>query len=147
MRPVIKGLLVGCAALLVLAGIVVFVAVRFVQANKGKLQAQAAQVRAQGQEFGRSATESACVAETMSTYRNDSSILGEARARIWLSACLETSRRGSTFCAGVPSNDEIMRTVTWRLTECSRIGLDGDKGCTRILAEVQKHCETVRGRS
>lgn len=113
-------------------------------AEQGRVQAQAAQVRAQGQEFGRSATDAECVAETMRTYRKDSSILSQVHARIWLSGCLESSRRDSGFCASVPPEKEIMRSVTWRLAECSRAGLDGDRGCTRVLAEVQKHCDKSR---
>src|SRR5687768_16399063 len=141
MRPVIKGWFIGCAVLLVLAVIAVLAGIRYVRQNKGRLQAQAAEVRAQGREFGRSANESACVAKAMSDYRNDSAIFGEVRVRIWLSGCLESTPRDSGFCASVPPTAEIMRTVKWRLSECSRIGLDADKGCTRILTEVQEHCE------
>lgn len=141
MKPLAKGLLTGCIVLLVLAAIAVFAGMRWLNANKGRLRAQADQARAEGREFGRSATATACVAKAIETYRGDMSFIGEARARVWLNGCLGTSTPEGAFCAQVPPKDEIMRTVTWRLGECSRLGLDGDKGCTRILQEVQVYCE------
>ncbi len=141
MKPLAKGLLTGCIVLLVVAAIAVFAGVRWLNANKGRLRAQADQARAEGREFGHSATASACVAKAIETYRGDMSFIGEARARVWLNGCLGSSTPESAFCAQVPPKDEIMRTVTWRLGECSRLGLDADKGCTRILQEVQAYCE------
>jgi hypothetical protein len=142
MKPLAKGLLTGCIVMLVVAAIAAFAGMRWLNANKGRLRAQADQARAEGREHGRSATASACVAKAMETYRGDMSFIGEARARVWLTGCLETSTPEDAFCAQVPPKDEIMRTVTWRLGECSRLGLDADKGCTRILQGVQSYCET-----
>ncbi|MGZ5442954.1 MAG: hypothetical protein ACXW5U_12950 [Thermoanaerobaculia bacterium] len=141
MKPLVKGLLIGCLVLVVIASIALIAAVRWLGANKDRLRAQADEVRTEGRVFGRSATTSACVAKTFDTYRSDTSFVTEARARVWLIGCLETSTPEPAFCAQVPPTAEIMRTVNWRLGECSRLGLDGDKGCTRILTEVQKFCE------
>ena len=74
-------------------------------------------------------------------YRGDSSLLREVRARVWLTGCFDTATPESELCTGVPRTSEIMRTVTWRVAECSRRGLDGDRGCTRVLEEVQRYCE------
>ena len=144
MRPVIKGLLVGCVALIVLAGIVVIVGVRLVRKNAGRLTDEMAQMRTQGEQFGRSASESACVTEAMSRFRNNTSFFREPHTRMWLSSCLESSQRDSAFCAEVPPADEIMRSVRWRMDECSRLGFGGDNRCQRILAEVQTHCGKSR---
>jgi len=143
MKPLAKGLLAGCIVLIVLAGIAILLGVRWVNANKDQLRAKAERVRAEGQEFGGTATTSACVAKAMEVYRSDASILGEARARIWLGGCFASSTPEEGFCTGIPPKGEIMRTVRWRLSECSRLGLDADKGCTRILEEVQRYCERV----
>jgi hypothetical protein len=147
MKTWVKVLLGGCLLLLVLGFVAVFVAVRWFQSNKDDLQAKAAAVRAEGQAFGRSATASACVAKAIENYRGDASLWREVRARVWLPGCLETATPESELCAGVPPRSEIMRTVTWRMTECSRRGLDGDRGCTRILDELQKHCEKRASRA
>jgi hypothetical protein len=144
MKPLVKGLLAGCVVLIVIAGIAVIAAVRWVRANKDGLRAQADAVRAEGRESGRSVDAPACVARAMERYRGDTSLIGEARARIWLTGCLESSRPDAAFCTQVPRDSEILRTVTWRLNECSRLGFEGDKGCTRVLQEVQRACEARR---
>lgn len=145
MKPLAKGLLTGCIVLFVIAAIAVLAGVRWVRANKERLRAEADLVRAEGRDFGRSATAPACVVKALETYRGDVSIIGEARARVWLTGCLESTTPETAFCSRVPPTSEIVRTVTWRLAECTRLGLDGDKGCTRVLQEVQRYCET-RGR-
>ena len=140
MKPVVKGLLIGCGVLFVAAVIAIIVAVQWFRANKDKIREQADQQRAEGREFGRTAATPACVAKAMELYRADSSLLREVRIRVWLGGCFESAAPDPALCTGVPPTSEIMRTVQWRLSECSRLGLDGDKGCTRILQEVQRHC-------
>lgn len=147
MKPVVKGLLVGCGIVLFLGVAGVIASVYFWKKNEGKIRAQADAARAEAREFGRTATDSQCVAAAMDRYRADTSFIGEAKSRVWLTGCLETSRAESAFCTGVPPTSEIMKTVTWRLGECSRLGLDGDKGCTRILTEVQDYCEGAARKS
>ena len=56
MKTWVKVLLGGCLILLVGAFVAVFVAVRWFQSNKDDLMAKAQAVRAEGREFGRSAT-------------------------------------------------------------------------------------------
>jgi hypothetical protein len=142
MKPVVKGLLAGCVVLLVIAGIAAIVVVRWIRANKDRLRAQAAEVQAEGQAYGKSVSAPDCLAKAMERYRAETVLVGEVRVRIWLKGCLENSAPDAAFCDPVPPDSEILRTVTWRLSECSRLGLDGDKGCTRILQEVQRYCET-----
>jgi hypothetical protein len=128
MKPLAKGLLAGCVVLIVLAGIGVLLGVRWVNANKGRLRAQAEQVRTEGQQFGRTATTSACVAKAMENYRTDTSLLGEARSRIWLGACLDSSTPEDAFCAGIPpGRDHAYRTR--RLSDAHHRPRR-DKGCT-----------------
>ena len=141
MKPWVKVLLGGCLVLMVVGFVAVFMGVRWFQSNKDELMAKAKAVRAEGEEYGRSATASACVAKAIETYRADSAVMREVSARLWLSGCLDTATPESELCTGVPPTSEIVRTVTWRMRECSRLGLDGDRGCTRILEEVQRYCE------
>lgn len=145
MKPVYKVLLGGCIVMIVvIIGVAIF-AVRMFQTNKGKLRAKADEVRTEAMQFGRTATEEQCVAEAFNRYRSDQSLMSEVRARLWLAGCLETSRRDPAFCEAVPPTGEILRTVTWRLAECSRRGFEADKGCTRMLTEIQNHCHRRAG--
>ena len=141
MRPVVKGLLIGCAAIVLIAGVLIAIGVRYVAKNKDKLMAQAGQVRADAQEFGRNATDSQCVAEGLSKYRVDASFTGQLKTRIWLDGCLEVSRPTPDFCSGVPLKSEFMKTVSWRLEECGKLGFPNDSQCGNLLTAVQDHCE------
>lgn len=140
MKTWVKVLLGGCLLLMAVAFVAVFLGVRWFQSNKDDLMAKAQAMRAEGQAFGRSATASACVAKAIENYRGDTSLMREVRTRVWLTGCLETATPESELCTGVPPTSEIMRTVRWRMSECSRLGLDGDRGCTRVLEEVQRYC-------
>ena len=142
MKPVAKALLTGCVVLVVLGIVAVLAGVWWLRQNKDRLLEQGKAVRAEGEAFGRSATASACVDKALETYRGGSGLMRELHARIWLGGCFETATPESALCTGVPPKSEIMRTVAWRLGECSRRGLDGDKGCTRILEELQQYCES-----
>lgn len=142
MKPVAKALLAGCVVLILLGIVAAGAGVWWIRQNKDRLVEKGKATRAEGQAFGRSATASACVDKALETYRGDSSaLLREVQARVWLGGCLDTATPESGICTGVPPESEILRSVTWRLAECSRRGLEGDKGCTRILDELQQYCE------
>ena len=141
MRPVVKGLLIGCTAVLILAVVAIVAAVRFVSSKKEQFRAEGSQIRARAQEFGRSVSEPACVAEAMRQFRENGSIANRLRVRLWLTGCLETSTPERDFCGNVPPKDAIARTVAWRLGECARLGFPNDNACTNILASVQDYCE------
>jgi hypothetical protein len=53
---------------------------------------------------------------------------------------LESSAFDSGFCEGVPSTDELMRTVTWRVEQCRSRGFAGDSNCPNLFTEVQRYC-------
>ena len=136
----VKGVLIGCGILLLIAAVGVFLAVRYVSKNQDEWVARGTEVRDAGSAFGRSNTESACVGESLNRYRGDRSIMGAIRTRIWLSGCLETSTVEPEFCANVPPESEIMKTANWRVAQCAQKGLQGDSSCPNVVAEVQTYC-------
>ena len=141
MKPVVKGLLIGCPILLLVAVIAAIVVVPRISKVMESTMADMEKVRAEGREVGRvmNASSSACVGEAMRMYGG--SRRKELRARYWLEGCLETSTRDPGFCSDVPPISENMKTATWRMSECTRLGFGGDKGCARILVSIQRYCE------
>ena len=136
----VKGVLIGCAALLLLAAAGVFVAVRYVSKNTDQWVAKGTEIRDAGLTFGKSKRESDCVAESLNRYRGDRSIMGAIRVRIWLSGCLESSAVEPDFCTNVPPETEIMQSATWRAAVCAQNGMQGDSTCPNLVAEVQTYC-------
>jgi hypothetical protein len=145
MKPVVKGLLIGCGVLVVIGTIGVGGLVWFLNANKDKLIAQGKAVESEGTKFGKDVTEPKCVDEALSRYMKDSGITGTIQSSIWLDGCLTSSAFTDGFCDGVPSDDEITRTVVWRNEQCQKHGIGGQ--CGNVLAAVQKYCYSpVRAR-
>ena len=136
----LKGVLIGCGAVLILAAIGVFLAVRYVSKNQDRWVARSTEIRDAGRTFGKSKRESDCVAESLNRYRGDRSIMGAFRARIWLSGCLESSAVEPDFCTNVPPETEIARSAAWRVGVCARNGMQGDSNCPNVIAEVQTYC-------
>ena len=140
MKPVVKGVIIGCSVLLVISVAAVTAVFWLVSSKKDKLMAQAQAIRSEGNEFGKGVSEPKCVDEGVSRYGNNRGVVGVIRSSVWMGGCLESSAFDSGFCAGVPSDDEIARTVTWRVEQCRGRGFAGDPNCQNIFAEVQRYC-------
>jgi hypothetical protein len=140
MKPVVKGLLIGCsillAALLILAGVLIW----FAASKKDELIASGNKIRAEGTAFGKNVAEPRCVDEALERYRKDKGMVSGIQNAIFLGGCLEASAFDPDFCAGVPSEDEFTRTITWRVEQCRNRGFAGDSTCPNIFSEVQRYC-------
>ena len=107
----LKGVLIGCGAVLVLAAIGVFLVARYASKNQDRWIARSTEIRDAGLALGKSKRESDCVAESLDQYRGDRSIMSAIRVRIWLSGCLESSAVEHDFCTNVPPETEIARSA------------------------------------
>ena len=139
MQPVAKGILIGCAVIVVLGVIAIACGVWWVNANKDRLLAQGKTAETEGSTFGKDVAEPRCVDEALSRYMKDSGLTGTIRSSIWLDGCLKTSAFTDGFCDGVPADDEIAKSALWRNAECSKRGFTGSQ-CGNMLAPVQKYC-------
>jgi uncharacterized membrane protein YhaH (DUF805 family) len=101
----------------------------------------ATQARQHGAHSGRQLDERGCLETSMSriraTRRNefDTSIVEGA----WLGSCLQASRVVPSFCDGVPTSSEVLPTVAWITSECTRLGLVG-QACSGLLGQVVSYC-------
>ena len=128
------------AACLGLVGALVAGAGWYVYSKKDQWLAEGQAIHEEGLRAGASVAESECVRDSMARYRKDPSVLGAIASRVWLAGCLETSRPESDFCTGVPNEDAILDSATWRVGICSRYGIEGDSTCPNVPAEVQGYC-------
>lgn len=141
MKPVVKGLLIGCAILAVL-GVAAGAGVAWwIRANKDRLLAQGKSIQTEGETFGKGVAEPRCVDEALARYSKDSGLTGTIRSSLWLDGCLTTSAFTDGFCDGVPADDEITRSAFWRNEQCSKRGFAGAQ-CANVLAPVQKYCSS-----
>jgi hypothetical protein len=142
MNKTAKGLLIGCGVLVLLAAVAIFLGIRYLSANKDQILARGKELRAAGEAYGRTRREPECVAEALTRYRGDRSMMGAIRSRLWLSGCLHTAAPDPEFCSNVPPSSEIIRSATWRVAQCGKYAMQGDSSCPNILDEVQTYCES-----
>jgi len=140
MKPVVKGLLIGCSVLLVLAIVLVVAVGFFVKSKSSDLIARGKEMRTEGETFGRGVSESMCVSEAMRRYSADRGMISGVKQRLWLAGCLETSTFEPSFCASIPPQSELMRSAEWRVKQCATFGMSGDSTCPNVLAEVPTYC-------
>jgi hypothetical protein len=145
MKPLAKGLLIGCGTVVLLVAAAAVGLVWFVNENKGEWMAQGRAVRDEGARAGAQLGGAACVDRTFARYASKRGIGAAIDARVWLDGCLAASPTGGDACPGVPSTGEISRSITWRLAECERRGLGGDSSCSSVLQGVQTFCDHAPG--
>ena len=139
MKPVVKGLLIGCAILAVLGVAAGAGIVWWISTNKDQLLARGKSLQTEGETYGKGVGEPRCVDEALARSIKDSGLTGTIRSSLWLDGCLRTSAFSDGFCDGVPSDDEITRSAFWRNEQCSKRGFAGGQ-CANVLAPVQKYC-------
>jgi len=142
MKPLAKGLLIGCGSI-VLLGIVAVVAIGlYINSHGEEWMAAGKAAQEAGAKAGASLTDVQCVDGALSNYAKDRGMTGAVAARVWMAGCFGTARATPDLCVGVPAESEIIRSATWRIEQCDAhaAGLGGDSTCANILAEVQKQC-------
>lgn len=92
MKPVVKGLLTGCAILAVLG----VGAIWWLRANKDQLLAPGKSIQTEGETFGKGVAEPRCVDEALARSIKDSGLTGTIRSTFWRNE--QCSKRG--FSAG-----------------------------------------------
>ena len=98
----------------------------------------------EGQTYGRSADNAACVDESFVRFKRDSSMTNIVSARSFLTGCLQTSKSTPNFCDGVPAQLEFTNSARWKTEQCQARGLGSDPNCPQMFDAVQQHCEKQR---
>jgi hypothetical protein len=140
MKPLTKGLLVGCGGLLVLGAMFVAFGVWLYRTQGPGIMEGAQEAVEDGKRAGASRTGEQCVAQGLDQAARGTSMADGVRAPIWMQSCLEASSTGHAACAGVPAEREFTASLRWRFAECERRGYGKDQRCTGALAVVQRFC-------
>ena len=146
MKPLAKGLLIGCGTIVLLGVVTIGAIVWYFRTHGDELMAQGRAVEEEGIRAGEGATGAACVDAGFDRFRREGGgISGGVKARIFLQACLESSEADAAFCANVPRETDFTRSVTWRMAQCQSRGLGSDSACGSLLTGVQHFCENHGG--
>ncbi len=137
--------------LLVLGGFVLLgvgtcgVAYVWFRSNEQELKAQAERLGAEAKGFAAGADKEGCLHETLRRMNacDPGELVGSVcRGKLgaFFKMCLRHARPTAGFCDGVPRASEILDTVSWSMARCEGLGRPGDQGCTRLVAEIGRHC-------
>lgn len=140
MKPLAKGLFIGCGSVVLLGLLAVGLVVWYVRAHGGEFMAEGQAAEAAGAQAGVGRSGDECIAGALARFKEKRGITGGVHARLWLEACLRASEADAAFCATVPPRSEFTRTVAWSVQQCTAAGLGGDSACSSVLAGAQEHC-------
>lgn len=134
-------LLIVFGILVLLVGLGVGGIVWWVASNKDRIVAEGKQSIAEGESFGASHDQNACVDETIRKGSACDGVMCEAQTKIFAKTCLTRAQKTPGFCDGVPPQGEIMKTSFWLIEECRRRGKPDNQRCSRLLQVVPEACQ------
>ena len=140
MKPWQKLALILGGSAVVSTGVLGVLGYHFIWKKKDQFIAASVEAGERGTAFGKGKPRGACVDEAMRRLKIESGIPEESFIRLALSTCLDAADPDDT-CEGVPPSSELMRSVAWAIAQCDARKMHGDQACTRVIGEVQEHCE------
>jgi hypothetical protein len=135
---VLLGIGCGLAVLLIAFGVGIYF---FVNSHKDQWLAEGKKIHDEAAVFAAGKSGSDCIDESIRRLSTCSGIVCEVRARVFLDGCLEAAAESPQLCDGVPSRTEFIRTARWSLDACARRGMQASQPCSRLMQELQKHCD------
>lgn len=105
---------------------------------KAELREVGSNVKAEAAQAGASAAKEECVQLAIARLQQDSSFMGQVKAGLFTEHCLDVAKGELPHCAGAPPQDEILKTVAWRLKVSEALGLRDAEN--EVVKGIQKHC-------
>jgi hypothetical protein len=138
--------------LLIIVGVFVVLGIGVIIAgvvwwNKGggkEMLEGAVQAVQDGQTYGRTSDNAACVNEAVVRYKRSSDLTNIISAKSFLTGCLQTSKSTPSFCDGVPTRLQFTESARWKQDQCRERGMESDTNCQQLFDAVQQHCEQKR---
>ncbi len=130
----ITGLVLSLSMALVIGG-----GVYWWSENKDRVLGQFVEERDEGVAFGKSTDNEGCFAESLHRHDTCGTFPCHLKNNLFLFGCLKESNPTPGFCDDVPAKKEFMKTVTWRVSQCSETDREGSY-CHELFGTVQKFC-------
>jgi hypothetical protein len=141
-------------ALIIIAVVLVLLVVGIIAAgafwwsrNKDTLIAKGKAQVTEGKDTGRTTDNEGCVEKSVERYKVERGFYSVIGTTIFMQSCLQNSRPTAGFCDDVPGSTEFTKTAQWRVAQCERFDLSGDKYCQQLFSPVQQFCERHGGQS
>lgn len=136
----LKALLIVLIIVVLLVIGVVGAGVFYVMKNKDAWMARAKEIATEGKDFGGHSDNQGCVDESILRYKKEPGMSSAISVSVFMRTCLDASRATPGFCDDVPRPAEFMKSAQWRIDQCRRIDLSGDRYCQQLFQPVQDYC-------
>ncbi len=115
------------------------------QQNGDALIADARAATAEGARFAAGRDDQACVDESVTRVK-DAGMSAALKAEWFLTGCLKSARSVPGFCDGVPSVDELVKSMSWNTQRTAQYGL-GSFWAPFVLQTIQRFCTNAASSS
>jgi len=140
-----KALIIVAVVLVIFVIGIIAAGAFWISRNKDSLIAKGKAQIDEGKETGRSTDNAGCVDKSVERYKAERGMMSAIGTSIFMQTCLQSSRPTPGFCDDVPRQIEFTATAKWRVAQCERYDMSGDKYCQQLFSPVQQFCEKHGG--
>ena len=138
----------GCALAAGIVGVLIAISVLvaagiggWVYSQKDELKEQGKASIEEGRAAGRSLDAAGCEELAFRRGKDCSGLVCGVATGVFLGGCLQEAAGTPGYCEEVPSSDDLLGLVTWRLKWCATHGRESnDPVCTSTSTSKQGHC-------
>jgi hypothetical protein len=136
-----KTIVIGCVALVLLAGAVVVCAVGGIFMLG--INAVVDKAEQEGVAFGKSTDQQGCQDEAFRHLRaaiKKNDLLKGHEVSIFINGCFQSCKPTVGYCTNAPKEDAFFSTLEWSKSQCVKEGFGDDHDCPDIFIEVSNAC-------
>jgi hypothetical protein len=139
--PQTKSIVIGCIALVLLAGVLVACVVGGIFFLG--LMGVAEKAELEGVEFGKSTDQQGCQDESLRRLRaaiKNHNLIKRREVQLFIDGCFQSCAPTSGYCANAPKEDAFIANLEWSETQCEKEGFGDDDACSDVFMEVAGAC-------
>ena len=139
--PQTKSIVIGCIALLLLAGALAACGVGGIFFLG--LLGVAEKAEQDGVEFGKSTDQQGCQDEAFKRLRGAlkrHELVKRREVQVFIYGCFQSCRPTPGYCANAPKQDEFFANLEWSESQCEKEGFGDDDACSTVFQEVVDVC-------
>ena len=139
--PQTKSIVIGCIALVLMAGVLVACGVGGIFFLG--LMGVAEKAEQQGMEFGKSTDQQGCQDEALRHLRaaiKSHDLIKRREVSVFTNGCFQSCKPTFGYCTNVPKQDPLFGDVEWSKSQCAKQGFGDDDACPDVFTEVSDAC-------
>jgi len=136
-----KTIVMGCIAMVLLAGVLVACGVGAIFMLG--LTGVADKAEHAGVEFGKSTDQQGCEDEALRRLRvaiKNHDLIKRREVQLFINGCFQSCKPTVGYCADAPKQDAFFENLEWSKSQCAKEGFGDDDACSTVFMEVSDSC-------